>query len=157
MTARPRAELWKSVAAERRIDLPAAHLYRIIADFDRHHPRFLPEAFRDVRVVSGGVGAGTVITFDVASGTNVRHFRSEVSEPEPGRVLVEEDRTQGARTTFRVTPESGGALVRIENEFRASPGLRGVIERIIAPPVLRRLLAEELARLEAYARSVPVS
>ena len=156
MTARPVAELWKSVAVERRIDLPAAHLYRIIADYREHHPKFLPQAFRDLRVVSGGVGAGSVITFDVSSGANVRQFRSEITEPEPGRVLVEEDRTQGARTTFRVTPDGSGsgATVRIENEFRISPGLRGVIEGIIAPPVLRRLLAEELARLEAYARTV---
>ena len=156
MTARPVAELWKSVAVERRIDLPAAHLYRMIADFNEHHPQFLPEAFRDLRVVSGGVGAGTVITFDVASGPNVRHFRSEITEPEPGRVLVEEDRAHGARTTFRVTPDGTGAVVRIENMFRRSPGFRGVIEGLIAPPVLRRLLAEELARLEAYARTVPV-
>ena len=156
MTASPRAELWKSVVSERRIDLPAAHLYRIIADFNEHHAKFLPQGFSDLRVVSGGVGAGTVVTFDVTNGPNVRHFRSQITEPEPGRVLALEDVAAGARTIFRVTPDGTGSVVRIENEFRMSPGFRGVIEGLIAPPVLRRLLAEELARLEAYARTVPV-
>lgn len=156
MTARPRAERWKSVAAERRIDLPAAHLYRIIADFNEHHPKFLPQGFRDLRVVSGGVGAGTVITFDIATSTSVRHFRSLITEPEPGRVLVEEDPTQGTRKRFRVTPDGKGAVVRIEREFRTSSGLTRVIEGLIGTPIMRRLLAEELARLEAYARTVPV-
>lgn len=153
MTARPVAELWKVVSSERRIDVPAELVYRIVADFDTHHAKFLPPAFRDLRVVSGGVGAGTVIIFDIVNGANVRHCRSEITEPEPGRVLVEEDRGNGTRTTFTVTPDGAGALVRIESAFRTSPGLRGIVEALIGPPVLRRLLAEELARLDAYARS----
>ena len=155
MTDAPRAELWKGVAAERHIAAPAAHVYRLIADFNEHHAKFLPPAFRDLRVERGGVGAGTVITFDLVNGTSVRHCRSEVSEPEPGRALVEEDRGNGTRTTFRVTPDGAGCLARIESQFRVSPGFRGIVERIIAPPVLSRLLAEELARLDDYARSIP--
>jgi hypothetical protein len=30
------------VAAERAVGAPADLVYRLIADFDRHHPRFLP-------------------------------------------------------------------------------------------------------------------
>ena len=153
MTARPVAELWKIVASQRRIAAPASLVYTIIADFNTHHAKMLPPAFRDLRIVEGGVGAGTVITFDIVNGANVRHCRSEITEPEPGRVLVEEDRGNGTRTTFTVMPEGAGSLVRIESAFRTSRGLRGIVEALIAPPVLRRLLAEELARLDSYARS----
>ena len=153
MTARPGAELWKTVASERNIAAPAPLVYTIIADFDTHHAKFLPPAFHDLRVVAGGVGAGTVITFDIVNGANVRHCRSEITEPEPGHVLVEEDRGNGTRTTFSVTPDGAGSLVRIESAFRTSPGFRGIVEALIGPPVLRRLLAEELARLDSYARS----
>jgi len=153
MTARPAAELWKTVSSERRIAAPASFVYEVIADFDTHHTKMLPPAFRDLRVVAGGVGAGTVITFDIVNGANVRHCRSEITEPEPGRVLVEEDRGNGTRTTFSVAPDGEGCLVRIDSAFRTSRGFRGIVEAIIGPPVLRRLLAEELARLDAYARS----
>jgi hypothetical protein len=34
------SELW--AVAERAIGAPATQVYRLIADFDRHHPRFLP-------------------------------------------------------------------------------------------------------------------
>ena len=155
MTSRPRAELRKTVAAERRIEAPAAHVYRIIADFNEHHAKFLPPAFRDLRVERGGVGAGTVITFDIVNGASVRHFRSHVTEPEPGRVLVEEDPGNGTRTTFSVTPDGTGALVRIDSEYRVPNGLLGFLAGLLTQPVLRRLLAEELARLDVYARSVP--
>jgi uncharacterized protein YndB with AHSA1/START domain len=48
------------VVAERAIGAPAELVYRLIADFERHHPRFLPPAFSQFRVEEGGVGAGTV-------------------------------------------------------------------------------------------------
>ena len=51
------------VVAERAIGAPATHIYHCIADFERHHPRFLPSAFSQLRVEEGGVGAGTVHSF----------------------------------------------------------------------------------------------
>ena len=48
------------VVVERVVGAPAELVYRCIADFDRHHPRFLPPAFSQFRVEEGGVGAGTV-------------------------------------------------------------------------------------------------
>ena len=83
-------------------------------------------------------------------------FRAEVTEPEPGRVLVEEHRGNGTRTAFTVTPDGAGALVRIESEYRVPNGVLGFVAGLLTQPVLRRLLAEELARLDVYARSVPV-
>jgi hypothetical protein len=72
------------VVAERAVGAPAEHAYRCIADFDRHHPRFLPPAFSQFRVEEGGVGAGTVHSFRMTAGGRTRSFRMRVEEPEPG-------------------------------------------------------------------------
>jgi hypothetical protein len=39
-----------------------------------HHPRFLPQAFSDLRVESGGVGAGKITHFNMTVGA-ARHLR----------------------------------------------------------------------------------
>lgn len=75
------------VVAERAVAAPADLVYRLIADFDRHHPRFLPPAFAQFRVEEGGVGAATVRSFKMTAAGRARSFRMRVAEPDPGRVL----------------------------------------------------------------------
>ncbi len=76
------------VCAERVVDAPADAVYRYVADMRDHHPRFLPPAFSDFRVESGGTGAGTITRFTVTAGGRTREYRMKVDEPEPGRVLT---------------------------------------------------------------------
>jgi Polyketide cyclase / dehydrase and lipid transport len=143
------------VVAERAMGAPAEVIYRCIADFDRHHPRFLPPAFSEFRVEEGGVGAGTVHSFKMTAGGRTRAFRMGVAEPEPGRVLTESDERSSMVTTWVVTPEGPGCRVRVETRWQGSGGVGGVFERLFAPRVLRRLYADELERLDRYARTVP--
>jgi uncharacterized protein YndB with AHSA1/START domain len=140
------------VAAEREIGAPAEQVYRYIADYREHHHRFLPPAFSDFKVEQGGVGAGTVVTFRGSSGGISRAFRGEVAEPEPGRVLTESYSDTGMVTTFTVTPAGDRCRVRIETRWPPSAGLMGLIERLAAPTMMRRLYADELERLDRYAR-----
>lgn len=60
----------------------------------------------------------------------------------------------GAATTFTVDPPDGGkhARVTIATEARASPGLRGLVERLVSPGVLRGLYHQELRQLEEYVK-----
>src|SRR5215470_10736311 len=44
------------VSAEGMVDAPAETVYGYIADMREHHPHFLPPAFSDFQVESGGVG-----------------------------------------------------------------------------------------------------
>ena len=67
-------------------------------------------------------------------------------------MLTETDLDSGAVTTFTVTPESDGSRVRIETRYQAA-GVRGFIERLAAPRMLRALYTDELARLDRYART----
>src|SRR5690349_17551611 len=75
--------------AERWMPLPSDLIYRCLADYEAHHPRFLPPAFRNYAVEAGGYGAGTIIAFDTKLSGQSRFFRGVVAEPEPGRVLEE--------------------------------------------------------------------
>src|ERR1700749_2269769 len=89
------------VSAERAIDAPADAVYRYVADMRDHHPHFLPPAFSDFHVESGGVDAGTVTRFKVTAGGRTREYQMRVDEPEPGRVLTESDTGSSARAASR--------------------------------------------------------
>jgi hypothetical protein len=119
-----------TVEQEGAVGAPAELTYSLLAD-DAHHQKFLPAAFSNFTVVSGGVGAGTVHSFDINAGGRVRSYVMDVSEPEPGRVLMEKDR----------------------GSWQGAGGIGGFFERTFAPKVLRKLYAEELSRLDTYARS----
>jgi hypothetical protein len=68
------------------VHAPADTVYRYIADMREHHPRFLPEAFSEFRVESGGVGADTITRFTLKAGERSREYRMTVAEPGPGRI-----------------------------------------------------------------------
>jgi uncharacterized protein YndB with AHSA1/START domain len=139
------------VTAERTINAPPDDVYRYIADFREHHPRFLPPAFSDFQVERGGVGAGTQTRFRVTAGGRSRAYRMRVAEPEPGRVLTESDMDSSLVTTFVVEPTGGRSRVRIETTWQGAGGIGGFFERLFAPRVLRKLYADELERLDRYA------
>ena len=134
------------------MDAPADTVYGYIADMREHHPRFLPPAFSDFQVESGGVGAGTVTTFKVTAGGRTREYRNVVAEPEPGRILTESDTGSSAVTTFTVSPRGTASLVRISTAWDGAGGIGGFFERTFAPRVLHSIYADELKRLDAYAR-----
>jgi hypothetical protein len=131
------------------VPAPAERVYGILADYREGHPRILPRAFQDLTVERGGRGEGTVVRFSVRMPGSTRSFRVSVTEPRPGRVLVESDPDAGTVTTFTVTPLSGGrhARVSIETVGRARAGLAGWVESLLVPVLLRPLYAEELRRL----------
>ncbi|HEX7269774.1 MAG TPA: SRPBCC family protein, partial [Streptosporangiaceae bacterium] len=105
------------VSAEGMVDAPADTVYRYLADMREHHPRFLPPAFSDFRVESGGVGAGTVTRFTVRTGGRTREFRMTVAEPEPGRVLTESDTESSMVTTTTISAQGSGSLVQISSAW----------------------------------------
>jgi hypothetical protein len=140
------------VFAEGAVDAPADTVYGYIADMREHHPHFLPPAFSDFRVESGGVGAGTVTRFRMTAGGRTRDYQMTVAEPEPGRVLTESDAASSAVTSFTVTPRNGASLVRISTSWDGAGGIGGLFERMFAPRVLRAIYTDELKRLDTYAR-----
>ena len=140
------------VTAERTIGAPASQVYRYLADYRNHHPRFLPPAFSDFRVEEGGVGAGTTVRFRLTAGGRTRDYHMRITEPQPGRVLSEADLDSTAVTLFNVQPDGKDCRARIATSWQGAPGIGGFFERLFAPRVLGRLYADELDRLDAYAR-----
>jgi Polyketide cyclase / dehydrase and lipid transport len=141
-----------AVSAEGTVEAPADTVYRYIADMREHHPRFLPLAFSDFRIESGGVGAGTILRYKLTAGGRTREYRTKIAEPEPGRVLTESDTGSSAVTTFTVSPQGPASLVQISSTWDGAGGIGGLFERIFAPRVLRAIYTDELKRLDAYAR-----
>lgn len=142
-----------SVSAQRTMAAPAAEVYRYIADMRVHHPHFLPLAFLDFVVESGGVGAGTVTRFKLEAGGRTRQCHMTVAEPEPGRILTESDDGSTLVTTTTVTPhDDSSCTVRISTSWDSASGLGGLLERIFSPRVMRGIYADELEHLAAYIR-----
>lgn len=131
---------------------PAPVVYGYIADMRQHHPHFLPPAFTGFQVESGGVGAGTITKFNVTAGGRTRHYRMQVGEPEPGRVLTESDTGSSLVNTFTVSPQGEDCRVQISTTWQGAGGIGGVFERLFAPRAVRALYQDELTRLDAYAR-----
>lgn len=140
-----------SVEREGAVGAPADLTYGLIAD-DAHHQHFLPDGFSDFEVLEGGVGAGTLHRFNVQAGGRTREYVMRVDEPEPGRVITETDQNSTLVTTFTVTPAGDTCRVRIQTQWTGAGGIGGFFERTFAPRVMRKMYADELARLDAYAR-----
>lgn len=142
------------VTASARVNAPPSRIYEIIADYRTGHPRILPPRyFRNLVVEQGGVGAGTVIRFEMLSPGRRQLMRATITEPEPGRVLVESYPDTRSTTTFIVSPGSNGrdAEVTFVTELETRGGLLGMLERRLITRFLQRVYAEELALLAAHA------
>ncbi len=135
--------------------IPASpeRVYAILADYHEGHPSILPKPpFTGVQVERGGVGAGTEFVVSMRVMGRTMDFHGTITEPEPGRVMVEHVRENGAVTTFTVMPEGGQARVTISIDLAGRGGLGGRIERWMSERMFRRILREELGLLAAVVR-----
>lgn len=138
------------------IEAASKHVYSVLADYPGGHHAILPkDYFTDLSVTEGGQCAGTVIDVSMKVMGVESHYRFNVSEPEPGRVLMEADEDAGVVTTFTVDPVDGEerSCVTITTRSRASQSLRGLIERLVNPAVTRRIYRKELQILASYVRN----
>ena len=142
------------VAVTEIIDAPVEVIYALISDYHHGHPSILPpQYFKELVVEEGGQGAGTVVRVVMEIMGNRQSFRLKVTEPVPGRVLVEEDAAAGTISRFTLDPlDDGRTRVTIATDVRAAGGLRGLIERWISPALLRRVYQDELHLLGEKAR-----
>lgn len=131
------------------IPAPPPTVYGLIADYRRGHPSILPpKYFQNLIVEEGGLGAGTRISFQMRSFGTVRQAHARVTEPEPGRRLVETLSDDGIETEFTVDGVAGtqSSRVTIATHYR-KPGLRGWLERLLAPAFLHAVYGAQLRLL----------
>lgn len=140
-----------TVEQEGAVGASAELTYRLIAE-DEHHQRFLPDGFSGFETLEGGTGAGTVHRFKVSAGGRTREYTMRVDEPEPGRVITETDQGSSLVTSFTVIRSADTCRVLIASSWDGAGGIGGFFERLFAPRVMRRMYADELVRLDRYAR-----
>jgi hypothetical protein len=143
------------ITASALIQAPARDVYAVIADYRELHPRILPKPpFVSLEVDEGGIGAGTTMRVYMRVLGQTQMFRSVVSEPEPGRVLVETN-DNGYITTFTVEPRDGGqqAYVTIETDMSARTGIAGAMERWFVSRLMRPAYFKELDNLAEVAKA----
>jgi hypothetical protein len=137
------------------IDAPPKIVYDILADYRESHPQILPKKnFLSINVERGGIGAGTIVTVRIRMFGGTRTSRMEITEPRPGSILVETDIDNGTSTIFTVDAIEKGkrSAVTIITEW-STPGLKGMIERMLAPSALQRIYDEELHNLAVMAKN----
>jgi hypothetical protein len=128
------------------IEAPVQVVYAVIADYHRGHAGILPKPpFVSIDVEQGGIGEGTVIRVCMKVLGKRQSFQSVVTEPDPGRKLVETN-DNGYVTTFTVEPYSGGrnAYVTISTVMTGRSGWLGKLEywfvkRLLHPVYFREL------------------
>lgn len=150
------------VKAEAVLDARPEDVFATIADYRKGHPSILPkESLYDLQVEEGGYGAGTIMRFKSRVLGVEQSFYQRVSEPDPGRIIVEQDIELGQNfvTTFRVNPVEEGqkSHVEISTTLNASPGIKGFVERVVISFFNPRIYRKELKLLEAVAqrREIP--
>ena len=134
------------------IDAPPATVYDILRDYEKH-PAILPKPeFDSLTVTKGGIGEGTEFDMTMVIMGQTTHSHFHVTEPEPGHILREADPESGTVTTFIVEPAEGGQKSRVtfDTELRASSGIKGMVEKLLVPRVLRSLYHREFANLQNY-------
>ncbi len=137
------------VEATREIATPAARVFACIADY-KERPRWLPAAYSNLSIESGGTGAGTVATYKLKVGPRERRYRVQVSEPTAGSVLKETDSGSSLASTWTVSARGAGSYVSLVTTWNGAGGIGGFFERMFAPRGLRKVYDEQLARLAQY-------
>src|SRR5436853_2944445 len=119
------------------VSAPAATVYGLIADYHHGHPSILPPRyFEDLVVEAGGVGAGSRISFTMNAYGSRTRSRALVTEPKPGRVLVETIEDAGIISRFIVGPlAKDKTSVTIGTEY-PTRGVRGWLESFVVPGYL---------------------
>ena len=143
------------VSASADIDAPSGDVYRLLADYRTGHPRILPsDFFGSLRVVHGGFGEGTLITFDLIAFGRTQRQWALITEPEPGRTLVETYPENGAVTTFTVDSLGPNrSHLTIATTLLVESGIRGRLELWLMSRFLRRVYAAELTLVDQHLRS----
>jgi hypothetical protein len=145
-----------TVEASDVIDARPEVIWNVLADYRVGHPAIVPKPyFTDIIVEKGGYGEGTLVLTKMTVYGRKFSFHQLVTEPEPGRLLLETDIDTGQFSSFTLEPLNGGAQTRVTIKAvnPTSAGLMGVMERLTQPSFMRRLFKQELLNLADYVRT----
>ena len=139
-----------AVVVEQTYDAEPKTVFAALADYAGVRPTMLAPEFTDFEVLDGGVGAGTRIGYNLhATKKRVRAVEAAVTEPTPGRQLLETDSKSSLLVLWDVVPaDGGGSRLKVRVNWQGAGGIGGFFERRFAPAGIRRIYTTELGRLE---------
>jgi hypothetical protein len=127
----------------------AERVYRGLVDFTSVQPRLLPNNARDYRIVTGGVGEGTVAAFTLPVHGEDRSFSFRVAEPIPYRAITAYDHGHHVTITWRVRPVADTTELDVEVYWTVADSRFVFLTDWWAGVVVRRMLNQMLDRLPA--------
>lgn len=135
----------------RRLPGSPEQAYAALADYRGIRPTLLPPEFSRYEVQAGGSGAETTVGWTLqATPKRSRTCLFTVTEPDPGRRLVETDTNSSMVVTWMVRGTAEGAEVEVTAGWQGAGGIGGIFERIFAPKGLNRIHDQVLAALAAH-------
>lgn len=118
-----------------------------VSDYDSIRPKILSSHYREYKVLEGGQGAGTVVTWKLqATESRVRDVKSTVDVA--GRTVIEKDANSSMITNWTVAPAGTGSTVTVKTSWNGAGGVKGFFEKIFAPLGLKKIQAEVLENLK---------
>jgi hypothetical protein len=142
----------QTAKASKIIHAPAQEIYNLLADYRNGHPRVLPrEYFLSLEVEEGGFGEGTIVQFQMRLPGQTKRFRSLITEPEPGHVLVETDIQSGIQTMFLV--DSAGDAQHSRLTISTELTDRSAAEAFLAKILLENVYRQELELVAQLAQN----
>ena len=140
-----------TVVLEQDYDVSSDIVFGALADYTTVRPTILAPEFTDFRVLERGIGAGTRISYHLhATKKRVRQVEATVTEPVPGRQLLETDANSSLTVLWEVAPiAEGRSALTVRVSWQGAPGIGGFFERRFAPAGIRRIYRTELDRLKS--------
>ncbi|MEX5708469.1 SRPBCC family protein [Parafrankia sp. FMc6] len=142
-----------SVEVERIVGGPPERVLALLADYSGTRAELWPEMITDYKVVEGGEGPGTRITYRLhATRKRVRDVDAVVTAPAAGS-LLEADQRSSLRTRWQVRAAgAGGSTVTALTTWDGASGVGGFFEKTFAPIGIRKLSNAVLDGLETRLR-----
>jgi hypothetical protein len=141
-----------SARTSREVDASPERVLEFLRDYREGRLRILTDNYTAYRVEQGGKGAGTVFAYHFAAGGRERDYRLKVDE-EPSGALHERDELSSFVSSWTVSANAAGSVVRLEGSWDGAGGIGGILERLFAPLGLRRIYDRVLERLADAVRA----
>ena len=118
-----------------------------VADYTNVRPKILPAQYSEYRVLEGGQGAGTVVTWKLQA-TKSRSRVVKATVDVAGRTVIEKDANSSLVTNWTVAPAGTGSTVTTKTSWTGAGGVKGFFEKTFAPLGLKKIQAEVLDNLK---------
>jgi len=125
-----------------------------VADYENVRPKILSAHYSEYKVLQGGHGAGTVVTWKLqATESRSRVVKADVDVA--GRTVIEKDANSSLITNWTVAPAGNGSTVTTKTSWNGAGGIKGFFEKTFAPLGLKKIQAEVLANLKKEVETQP--